>query len=106
MKKRFSRVVSLFLAMVLTLQMSGVLEVAAYDTVSADDTVVSQSDNLTVLGEDISKRSESVKHFRMSDGSFMAVSYGVPVHYEDQQGQWQDINNIPVMTTSVSDSQC
>ena len=105
MKKRFSRVVALFLAMVLTLQMSGVLEVAAYDTVSADDTVVAQSDNLTVLGEDISKRSETVKHFRMSDGSFMAVSYGVPVHYEDENGEWQDINNIPIMTTSASDGE-
>ena len=105
MKKRFSRVVFLFLAMVLTLQMSGVLEVAAYDTVSADETVGAQSDNLTVLGEDISKRSESVKHFRMSDGSFMAVSYGVPVHYEDEHGEWQDINNIPIMTTSASDAE-
>lgn len=49
--------------------------------------------SLTVLGEVESLREEKIKHFRLSDGSFVAVSYGMPVHYQDGDGQWQDIDN-------------
>lgn len=49
-----------------------------------------------VLGEVTSLRGESEKHFRMDDGSFLAVNYGVPVHYaaeEDGEAVWEDIDN-------------
>lgn len=49
--------------------------------------------SLTVLGEVESLREEKIKHFRLSDGSFVAVSYGMPVHYQDGDGQWLDIDN-------------
>ncbi len=45
-----------------------------------------------VLNEDISKREQNVKHFRMSDGTMQAVSYAVPVHFE-QNGTWVDYDN-------------
>lgn len=38
-------------------------------------------------------REESVKHFRLEDGSYMAAQYDVPVHYLDDDGKWQDIDN-------------
>ena len=38
-------------------------------------------------------REESVKHFRLEDGSYMAAQYDVPVHYLDGDGKWQDIDN-------------
>ena len=37
-------------------------------------------------------RDEFQKDYRLSDGSFIAVEYGVPVHYEED-GEWQDIDN-------------
>ncbi len=40
-----------------------------------------------------SLREETVKQFRMSDGSYVAVQYDTPVHYQDGDGQWQDIDN-------------
>ena len=46
-----------------------------------------------VVGEDISKREENVKHFRLSDGSFEAVVFSDAVHYKDENGQFQDIDN-------------
>ena len=52
----------------------------------------------TVLGEEESLRTETEKHFRMSDGSYMAVAYGVPVHYQDEDGKWQDIDNTMSLT--------
>lgn len=54
-----------------------------------------------IVGEVVSKRGESVKHFRMSDGSFTAISYGFPVHYRDVNGELCDINNTPVMAADA-----
>lgn len=34
-----------------------------------------------ILAEDVDKREESVKHFRMSDGTTQAAQYAVPVHF-------------------------
>ena len=54
---------------------------------------------VTVLGEMESLRTEDEKHFRMSDGTYMAVSYGMAVHVQDEDGQWQDIDNRMVLLT-------
>lgn len=46
-----------------------------------------------ILFEDESLREENVKQFRMSDGSYTAVQYDTAVHYLDDSGAWQDIDN-------------
>ena len=46
-----------------------------------------------VLGEYAEYRGESEKHFRMSDGSFLAVDYGAPVHWSADGEAWNDIDN-------------
>ena len=46
-----------------------------------------------ILFEEESLRGENVKQFRMDDGSYVAVQYDTPVHYMDENGQWQDIDN-------------
>lgn len=46
-----------------------------------------------VVGEVDELREEAVKHFRMDDGGFIAVQYDGPVHYEDANGVWQEIDN-------------
>ncbi|MBR4308271.1 MAG: hypothetical protein IKT58_01615, partial [Oscillospiraceae bacterium] len=38
-------------------------------------------------------RGESSKHFRMEDGSFTAIQYNTAVHYENEDGRWEDIDN-------------
>jgi len=48
--------------------------------------------NAKILFEEESLREENVKHFRMDDGSYIAVQYGTPVHYRDE-GQWVDYDN-------------
>ena len=48
---------------------------------------------LSVVGEDQSRRQANVKHFRMSDGSYVAAVYSGNVHYEDENGNWQYIDN-------------
>ena len=38
-------------------------------------------------------REENVKHYRLSDGSYRAISYDRPIHVKDQKGNWQEIDN-------------
>lgn len=44
-----------------------------------------------IVGEDISLRDEMTKHFRCSDGRYIAASYSYPVHYE-KDGQWEELD--------------
>ena len=54
-----------------------------------------------IEGEVSELRSEYEKHYRLTDGSYMAVQYQVPVHYEDD-GQWVDIDNTLEAVTMFS----
>jgi len=46
-----------------------------------------------ILSEVEAEREESSKTFLMSDGTFMVAQYGIPVHYEDENEEWQEIDN-------------
>ena len=46
-----------------------------------------------VLWEIDEKRTETEKHFHMANGSDIAVSYAFPVHYMDDEGEYQEIDN-------------
>ena len=47
-----------------------------------------------VLGEMTDRRGQTEKHFRMNDGSYVAVDYGAPVHFTTDEGEtWEDIDN-------------
>ena len=48
--------------------------------------------NLLPVGEESSKREANIKHFRMTDGSNMAVVYAAAVHFEEN-GDWVEIDN-------------
>ena len=62
-----------------------------------------QTEKPTILYEAQSMREESVKHFRMSDGSFMAAMYPTPVHFKSEaigseETKWEEIDNTLVET--------
>jgi hypothetical protein len=46
-----------------------------------------------ITGEEISLREENVKHFLCEDGTYVAAVYAEPVHYQDETGDWQEIDN-------------
>ncbi|MDR0889340.1 MAG: hypothetical protein LBM28_01675, partial [Oscillospiraceae bacterium] len=112
MGKKLYRLVALVLIMVMLAQLlpAGALatEAGIQDSASdvQGDTIAQTDDALLdtgrqaasaesayVVSEVESLRGENEKHFRMSDGSFMAVSYGEAVHYQDASGKWTDIDN-------------
>ena len=73
------------------------------DMFDAESEVTDVSENISIINESFeveSLREESVKHFRLEDGTFIAVQYDDTVHRLDESGKWQDIDN-----TLVSDGQ-
>ena len=73
--------------------------VGAEEGAAASSTTTAQDEPVTVVGEEESLRTETEKHFRLSDGSFIAVSYGMPVHYQDESGNWENIDNTLSLST-------
>ena len=63
-----------------------------------------------ILAEVEEDRDQYTKHFRMDDGSFMAVQYEYPVHFQNKDGEWVDYDNtmkeVPVenVTEAGTDS--
>ena len=74
------------------------------DTIASEETAPAEDAKIPevyIEGEVTELRSEYEKHYRLTDGSFMAVQYQVPVHYEDE-GQWVDIDNTLEAVTMFS----
>ncbi|MBP3923084.1 MAG: DNRLRE domain-containing protein [Ruminiclostridium sp.] len=101
MKRKLKKVISVFLAVSMALQIavtsyaeSGVDFSSAF---SSDDAVISDDGNTeaekTLIGELKEKRTENTKHFLYSDGTIVAAQYDTAVHYLDESGIWQDIDN-------------
>ena len=94
------RALSILLVLALLMQMVPAKTFAVTNETFITETAET-AEPVTIVGEEESLRSETGKHFRMSDGSNIAVSYGIPVHYQDEDGVWQDIDNEPVRTYSA-----
>lgn len=90
---RWSKLLSLFLVLAMLVQMMPVMSFADDDDLPSFSEAAPESAVVTVLGEVDELREENIKHFRLSDGTFVAVDYGMAVHYEDSDGNWQDIDN-------------
>ena len=90
---KWSKLLSLFLVLAMLVQMMPVMSFADDDDLPSFSEAAPESAVVTVLGEVEELREENIKHFRLSDGTFVAVDYGMAVHYEDSEGSWQDIDN-------------
>lgn len=109
--KSFTKILSVILTVLLVFQIipqSLISAVAETFSPYEDEFVVDENfeddegtakKELTIIGEDISRRESNVKHYIMSDHSIMAVTYSQPVHYEEN-GEWVDIDN----TLSLEDA--
>ncbi len=98
--KKLLKVISIILAVIMFVQIIPTSVVAlAADELTEIETIepdisdeVEETPEAVILGEDESRREESVKHYIMSDHTYKAVRYSSPVHYE-QEGEWVDIDN-------------
>ena len=89
-KKLFKRVFTILLTAMILLS---VLPVSVFANNDNTNEVASK-----IVREVTELREESVKHFLCEDGSYMAVSYAEPVHYEEN-GEWKEIDNTLVLSS-------
>jgi len=89
MKKTF-RALSIILSLVLFLQV--MLPGALAEDID-ENTPIEAQESTQILEEDIEKRGEYEKHFLLSDGSYLAVSYADPVHRLSADGSFEEIDN-------------
>ena len=93
-KSLWTRMISLLLAVVLCVELLPAVGSAVSPSEDLEHTVEGTVEEpAEVAFEEASLRSERVKHFRRGDGSYVAVQYDVPVHHQDADGRWQDIDN-------------
>lgn len=52
-----------------------------------------EEDDTRLATEILSRRERTIKHFNLGNGIYQAVSYGMPVHRRDANGEWIDIDN-------------
>lgn len=92
MKKKnlFKRVFTILLSAMILLSM---LPVSVFANNDNTNEVASK-----IVREVTELREESVKHFLCEDGSYIAVSYAEPVHYEEN-GEWKEIDNTLVLSS-------
>lgn len=57
------------------------------------DSLVEGEENGNIVSELKERRDEYTKHFRMDDGTIMAVTYDCPVHYKNDKGKWVEYDN-------------
>lgn len=110
MKSHFLRSLAVFLTLAMLIQLLPVQVLAVdEDEFTPENVVLSEeSEDIIAPFEELAAeesmpadisfeiealREENIKQFRMNDGSYIAVQYATPVHYEDENGQWQDIDN-------------
>ena len=104
MVNRFIKMLSMFLAIVLLvnmlplgimaqeLQSSATSNLSAAEADSVDDAGTADAEPGEIIAEIPEKRTEYSKEFLLSTGLRMAVMYAEPVHYQTDKG-WEDIDN-------------
>ena len=107
MERSSFKFLALFLSLLMCLYLfptSVIAEALDSETDTVND-ITDGTENESVKNENAFEvtelREESVKHFRLSDGTYVAAQYNAPVHYLDAEGKWQDIDNT--LTDSGSD---
>ena len=96
------RLLSLVLTIVMLVQLVPMPALADTGSTSAAVELSEEQPPTTIVGEEEDLRTEAVKHFRLSDGSYIAVSYGMPVHYQEEDGSWEDIDNTLTVETNAA----
>lgn len=99
-RKSATKILSLLLSV---LMIVSALPLSVFAVDSSDGNAEKIANNLNLVKDivEIKKlRDENVKQFRLEDGTYIAAQYDVPIHYLDENGDWQDIDNSLVESGS------
>ena len=91
--KKTAKIITAIISMLLTLS---IIFVAVSATDSGTPAATETTENALLYSdvrEVTSLRTETVKHFRLPDGTYQMVYYAEPIHRLDADGVWQNIDN-------------
>ena len=94
-KKLWLRILSVLLSIILSVQL-GTTIVFAEEEENGSVVETEETPSREPVGELTEKRTENEKYFLCEDNSILAAVYPQAVHYEDETGAWQDIDNTMV----------
>lgn len=91
-RNKVKRLIAALLTITISLQALP-MQVFAQQPEEPVNTVSSAETEPLIIGEAEDKRTEDTKYFELDDGTTIAAVYAMPVHYQDENGAWQDIDN-------------
>ena len=105
---RIKRIIALLLVVTLSIQLLPINVFSVEQSSESTESIQEAAEGrpgTTVLGELSDRRTESEKHFRMDDGSYIAVDYGMPIHFTEDNGTtWEDIDNTLTLSEGTAGS--
>lgn len=91
-QKRWKKMVAEVMCLIMLIQMIPTpVHAEEWEEYAVSEEV--QAVSADALAEDISLRTKDTKRFRMEDGSYTVVQYDGAVHYKDDEGNWENIDN-------------
>ena len=94
----------LFVKRICSIILAVVLLISAVPTSLAVQDLFFEEATPKIVREVTELREESVKHFLCEDGTYIASTYSVPVHYKEN-GEWKEIDNsLSLDRTALSES--
>ena len=103
-RNKVKRLIAALLTITISLQALPV-QVFAQQPDEPVNTVSSAEAEPLIIGEAEEKRTEDTKYFELDDGTTIAAVYAMPVHYQDENGAWQDIDNTLIEAVSAASEQ-
>ena len=89
MRKKSFKLLSVILSIAILMTSLPLSVFAFSDTEDDIDTVTSEKE----IFELVNLRTATTKQFKLEDGTYYLAQYDTDVHYLDDEGAWQDINN-------------
>ncbi len=112
MKKKFNKILSVFLAMLIVIGILPLSTMAKSYTDYINEQLAleellnhpvenTEDSTATIIGEVEEKRDEYTKVYKKDDGSYTAVMSVEPLHYLNDEGLWEEINNSMVLQNGL-----
>ena len=98
MARRSRRLVLGIVVAIALISGAGLLSIQGSTPARAEDSTAQEP---SVVREVLSKRTECSMTYLLSDGTFRTVFYQAPIHFKDDDGDWQEINTSLVPSAGV-----
>ncbi len=96
--KLSSRILALFLAVVFCFNIIPTMAIETFLSTEnqvddGDDNSIITNNEIVIESEDIALRTEFTKHYKLNNGTYLAVQYNQPIHKLNENNEWINIDS-------------